>query len=211
MYFLKTYVQRYVRWIAGSWMSANMASFFGFITILLIPYLITISLRIEKFQFLLAIIPIIILFRIIFNALDGLLARERGTASILGEIINEILDVLGDTLCFIGLWLGSGASIFSLLFLITLIWIGEFISVLGKSFPRGRRRQESILGGKSERMLFLGLFCFVLYFDGSFVLYTNIFINILSFFVFLTVLKRTKSILKESDHLAYTSKTEFGK
>jgi phosphatidylglycerophosphate synthase len=34
------------------------------------------------------------------NALDGMLAREYQTGSVAGELCNEALDVIGDTICY---------------------------------------------------------------------------------------------------------------
>lgn len=100
MYFLKPFVQKIVRGMAGNWMTPNQASVLGLISFCLVGYFFYIGSTKQEYQILLMFVPVLIILRIAFNALDGLLAREKNMASAAGEIVNELLEIIGDIVCY---------------------------------------------------------------------------------------------------------------
>lgn len=211
MYFLKPYFQKLIRGIGGSWMTPNQASFFGAICFLCIAIIFYIALVLKTNTFLLIFVPFLIFFRIAFNALDGLLAREQDKASVSGEILNEFLDVIGDIVCYSFLFFLPDVNFLIVILFINLIWLCEFTSVLSKSIPGSYRRQDSILGGKTERMVFLGALSLGFYFNIVHLEYVTHIVGVICFFILMTIILRVRNTLRDADHSAYVSFTKFGK
>jgi CDP-diacylglycerol--glycerol-3-phosphate 3-phosphatidyltransferase len=102
-----------------------------------------------------------LLVRMALNALDGMMARAYKQQSKLGEVLNELGDVVSDTVIFCGLF-GFSFSNKALVFtFIILSVINEFAGVMAK-LVSGTRRYDGPMG-KSDRALLIGLWC-VLYF-----------------------------------------------
>ena len=100
LYLQKGNFQKVVRWLAGSWMSANQATFFGVCFVVLAAVGFYVGLTGENCRWFLLLVPIFLVLRMAMNALDGMLAREYNTGSVAGELCNEGLDIVGDTICY---------------------------------------------------------------------------------------------------------------
>jgi len=211
LYKQKGNFQKIVRWMAGKWMSANCATLFGILFILLTVASFYLSLNKEEFRWLLLLIPFFLIMRMAMNAIDGMLSREYGTATVAGEILNEALDVIGDTVCYGVLLFTKSPPYLSLTLFLVLIWMAEFFGVLGKGFPEGVRRHETILGGKPDRALWMSVLALILFFNPSFTKYIGTYILLVSFFVFLTSVIRVAKILQNAKGKEYKSYTWIGK
>lgn len=112
----------------------------------------------------LLVVPIYLFIRMALNAIDGMMARAYNQQSALGEVLNELGDVLADLAIFYPLLLKFGMDKHPNLLVgfIALMIINEFVGVLGKAMG-GARRYEGPMG-KSDRALFFGLLCLVVYF-----------------------------------------------
>lgn len=198
LYQFKARFQQLAGRFAHAGMTANQASLGGALCILLSLICLTVG------GILLWIHPFVLLARFVFNALDGMLAREQKTASCGGEIFNELSDVVGDSLIF---------SVFYFLFpscqplviaLLLSIWFCEFVAVLGKSLPGGRRRQESIGGGKPERAVWLGLYSLAwAAWPAASESHLPLFLGTLTLLVLLSGLRRIQSALKAAEGQQY--------
>jgi CDP-diacylglycerol--glycerol-3-phosphate 3-phosphatidyltransferase len=95
------------------------------------------------------------------NAIDGMMARAYNQQSPLGEVLNELGDVLADLAIFYPLLLKFGMDKHPhvLVFFIALMIINEFVGILSKAMG-GTRRYDGPMG-KSDRALFFGLLCLV--------------------------------------------------
>lgn len=101
------------------------------------------------------LIPVVLFVRMALNAIDGMLAREHGQASILGMYLNEICDVVSDLALILpfaafpqfGAW---GVVAFAIAAALT-----EFAGVLGIAAGVGRNYAGPF--GKSDRALALGV------------------------------------------------------
>ncbi|TIQ31037.1 MAG: CDP-alcohol phosphatidyltransferase family protein [Mesorhizobium sp.] len=101
------------------------------------------------------LIPVALFVRMALNAIDGMLAREHGQASILGMYLNEICDVVSDLALILpfaafpqfGAW---GVVAFAIAAALT-----EFAGVLGIAAGVGRNYAGPF--GKSDRALALGV------------------------------------------------------
>ncbi|MDX1919490.1 MAG: CDP-alcohol phosphatidyltransferase family protein [Candidatus Caenarcaniphilales bacterium] len=112
------------------------------------------------------LIPVTLFIRMALNALDGMLARETNTQSRLGEVLNEVGDILADILIYSSLIFVFGKP--ELMLLITifkfvfLTMLSEFCGVLAKT-TAGTRANHGPMG-KSDRAFVIGALCFIYYF-----------------------------------------------
>ena len=101
-------------------------------------------------------LPIGLLVRMILNALDGMMAREFGQTSRLGEVLNEVGDVVSDVFIFFSLLNYYPESLYWVVAFIVLSVLNEFAGVMGKVLGRQRRYEGPM--GKSDRALLMGIY-----------------------------------------------------
>ncbi len=211
LYLQKGGFQKMVRWMAGAWMTANHATFLGAVCIVFTAASFWVGLRYEGFRWLLTLTPVFLVLRMAMNALDGMLAREYHTGSVAGELFNEGLDIVGDTICYgVLLFVPSIPSVPLTLFLL-LSWMAEFFGVLGKSFPGGVRRHETFLGGKPDRAVWMGVLALLLFVFPSCIRYVGPYLLVLSWCVFLTSVVRIRKTLEAANGKEYQSYTWIGR
>lgn len=100
------------------------------------------------------ILPPVLFIRMALNAIDGMLAREHHQKSRFGAILNELGDVISDTILyfpFVLLFPGSAIWILLILFLSVLT---EFTGVLAQTIGASRRYDGP--AGKSDRAFLFG-------------------------------------------------------
>jgi CDP-diacylglycerol--glycerol-3-phosphate 3-phosphatidyltransferase len=102
----------------------------------------------------LLLLPVTLFIRMALNALDGMLAREYNQASPLGAVLNELGDVLSDSVMYLPLALLPGVPAVLLVSLVLLAISSEFVGVLGVTLGASRRYDGPL--GKSDRALVLG-------------------------------------------------------
>lgn len=211
LYLQKGNFQKAVRWLAGSWMTANQATFLGIIFIILTSLSLYAGFSSGKLRQVLLVVPVFLFLRLAMNTLDGMLSREYKTATVGGEILNESLDVVGDTICYGVLYFVPGFPRAIVALFILLIWAAEYFGILGKSMPGGSRRHETIGGGKPDRAVWVGLLCIILYFNPQFLSYVKYYLLGVCALVFLTCIIRIKKIIELSKGKEYESYTWIGK
>lgn len=211
LYLQKGNFQKAVRWIGGTWMTANQASCFGVVFVLLTSASYYLGLSFPAWRWLLLLTPVFLVSRMAMNALDGMLAREYKTGSVAGELCNEGLDIVGDTVCYGVLFFVPNHPNLSLTLFLLLTWMAEYFGVLGKSFPGGVRRHETVLGGKPDRAIWMSLLALLLWFFPAFVQYIPQYLLAISVFVLLTSAIRIRKILLVARGQHYESYTWIGK
>ncbi len=112
-----------------------------------------------------------LVLRMALNALDGMMARTFNQQSKLGELLNELGDVFSDTVIFSALFSFSYANNTLVFLFIVLSIINEFAGVLAKLIS-GTRRYDGPMG-KSDRALFVGLWCVFFFIFPSIVVVFN--------------------------------------
>lgn len=100
-----------------------------------------------------------LLVRMALNALDGMMARTYNQQSKLGEVLNELGDIVSDTIIFCGLLAFPFSNQVLVFLFIVLSIINEFSGVLAKVIS-GERRYDGPMG-KSDRALLVGGWCIV--------------------------------------------------
>lgn len=103
---------------------------------------------------LFALVPVWMLLRMAFNAIDGMLAREHGQESALGGYLNEITDVVSDAALYVPFALVAPFSLPWLATIVFLATLTEFAGVLGVVHGNGRSYEGPM--GKSDRALLFG-------------------------------------------------------
>ncbi|KLO02189.1 membrane protein [Morganella morganii] len=144
------------------------------------------------------ILPPVLFIRMALNAIDGMLAREHHQKSRFGAILNELGDVISDTILyfpFVLLFPGSAIWILLILFLSVLT---EFTGVLAQTIGASRRYDGP--AGKSDRaFLFGALGLWAALFPASLdsVLFPVLF-AVFAALLFLTCYHRIRRALQES-------------
>ena len=135
-----------------------------------------------------------LLFRMMLNALDGMMARIYNLQSTTGEILNEVGDIVSDVAIFYPLLLMEKLD-FGLAFgFIILSIINEFSGVLAKSIS-GERRYDGPMG-KSDRASLIGILCLLFYLGFEVGPYLNYVFGVAVFMVVLSTLIRLKNAIK---------------
>ena len=134
-----------------------------------------------------------LLLRMMLNALDGMMARIYNLQSKLGEILNEVGDIISDVAIYLPLILFEFLEIEIAIIFILLSIINEFCGLLAKIIS-GERRYDGPMG-KSDRAFLIGVICIVYYFTNSLDPYMNYIIGGSSILmIFSSYVRLTKSI-----------------
>lgn len=102
-------------------------------------------------------LPVVLFVRMALNAIDGMLAREHDQKTALGAVLNELGDVVSDTVLYLPFAALPGATqpttVLVVLFVITAI-ICEMAGVIGVQIGASRRYDGPM--GKSDRAFVFG-------------------------------------------------------
>ena len=135
-------------------------------------------------------LPIGLLVRMILNALDGMMAREFRQTSRLGEVLNEVGDVVSDVFIFFPLLKYHPESLYWVVAFIVLSVLNEFAGVMGKVLG-GQRRYEGPMG-KSDRALLMGIYGLLAYFSVGIQAYSQVVFAIVIALLLLSTFTRLK-------------------
>ena len=108
------------------------------------------------------IIPFGLFLRMALNALDGMMARQYNMQSQLGEILNEMGDVISDMAIIFPFVILPGINPVIIILFGVLAILNEFAGILSKALGKERRYDGPM--GKSDRALVIGIFCLVFFF-----------------------------------------------
>lgn len=216
LYALKARFQKLATTFAFSGMTANHASLLGWLFVFLSTaclYFGFQKLDIENHSaaWPLAVFPAMVLLRLVFNALDGLIARANNAATPMGEVLNELGDIWGDTICYGSLFFIPWVNGLYLAIFLVCCWFAEFTGLLGRALPGQIRRHESVFGGKSERSLQFCVFALICFFTPTAATYINRFLLVMIVLTFLTGVLRIFKIRKQTQGLSYQSHTLYGR
>jgi CDP-diacylglycerol--glycerol-3-phosphate 3-phosphatidyltransferase len=137
-----------------------------------------------------------LLFRMMLNALDGMMARIYNLQSKVGEILNEVGDIVSDVVIFFPLIVFEGLDVRLAIAFISLSVINEFCGVMAK-IVSGERRYDGPMG-KSDRATLIGVICISAYFAGEIHNYINYIIGVSSLLVVVSSYLRLKNSLNKS-------------
>ncbi len=141
-------------------------------------------------------LPIGLLLRMALNALDGMMARKFNQMSKLGEVLNEVGDVVSDVIIFFPLLKFQSESLHLVIIFILLSVLNEFSGLIGKVIG-GTRRYDGPMG-KSDRALLIGVYGLLQFFGVSFSTYAQYIFGALILLLLLSTLTRLKKGLNEA-------------
>lgn len=104
---------------------------------------------------ILLLVPFVMFVRMALNAIDGMLAKEHNMKTPLGNILNELGDVVSDAVLFIPFALVPGFSAPLIIAIVIVSIISEMTGVLGSVIGASRRYDGPM--GKSDRAFIFGL------------------------------------------------------
>lgn len=105
-------------------------------------------------------LPAVLFVRMALNAVDGMLAREHGQASRLGAVLNELGDVVADSLLYLPLALVPGIDPRWLVAAVVAALWAEMAGIVAVEIGAARRYDGPM--GKSDRAAVFGLLALVL-------------------------------------------------
>lgn len=175
-------------------MTPNMATGFGLFFAMVCGCFLYLGLNFNP-VFLWGVLPSLIL-RMGANALDGMLAREKNMADKKGEVLNEVTDVIGDLICYGSLIISTVTYPGSILFVVFLM-LAEFTGLLSKAVL-GVRSYLGPLGGKSDRVFWIGMGACLAALHPDWLNFANHYLLLASFFVGLTFLNRFVNLFRQA-------------
>jgi CDP-diacylglycerol--glycerol-3-phosphate 3-phosphatidyltransferase len=195
LYAIKPLYQRLFRGLAGDWMTPNMATVLGVLFAIVVAAGFLLGGFAHPAFFL--IVPAGLILRMGANALDGMLAREKGLATPLGAVLNEMTDVGNDVIGYAPLWFLPQVPKGALFLFLLAICGAEFAGVLGQAVT-GQRRYEGPLGGKSDRALWMGLGAFLCALRPGLLAYSGAYLAVIGVLVFATMVNRLRLIVRST-------------
>lgn len=133
--------------------SANQITIGSILLSLIIGLLFWIS---DSNNFLFLSLPIGLFIRMALNALDGMMARMYNQQSKLGEVLNELGDIVSDLFIYFPLVKFEFSNLYLIIAFLCLSLINEFSGLLGKVIS-GQRRYDGPMG-KSDRAFLIGVY-----------------------------------------------------
>lgn len=155
IYQLKPAFQNLLRpsvvWLYQRGATANMVTLLACVVSVMLGLALFV-LPVSRWAF--ALVPLWMVLRMAFNAVDGMLAREHGQKSALGAYLNELTDVLSDAALFLPFALVLPGHPVWLGLVIVLAGLSEFAGALGPTLGASRRYDGPM--GKSDRAFVFG-------------------------------------------------------
>ena len=151
-------------------------------------------LHYQSHAIILLLLPLGLLLRMALNALDGMMARQYNMQSKLGEVLNEMGDVLSDLALIFPLIIVPGIKPWVIVLFGVLSVLNEFAGLLGRALG-GARRYDGPMG-KSDRALLLGLFCIAYYLWPATHIYANWIFGAACLLLLLSTFTRLKKSLQ---------------
>jgi len=142
------------------------------------------------------LVPLWMLLRMAFNAIDGMLAREHGQQSKLGAFLNELTDVVSDAALYAPFALVAPLGAFWVGALIVAAGLSEFAGALGPTVGASRRYDGPM--GKSDRAFAFGALGLYLALGGSLPDFTALLMPLLTALVAWTTVNRVRRALAEA-------------
>jgi len=146
-----------VRQLAKAGITANQVTLAGFVLSSALGGLLWFN---SHSSLVLLLVPAVQVFRMGLNAIDGMLAREFNMKTPLGAILNELTDVLADSILYYPFYkvLPAGNELVAPVIILSII--AEMTGVIGVQIGASRRYDGPF--GKSDRAFLFGLIALLL-------------------------------------------------
>lgn len=140
-------------------------------------------------------LPLTLFLRMALNAIDGIMAKEHGQASVEGALLNELSDVIADAALYLPFALIPGVSPALVVLVVVAGLIAEMTGALGPMVKAPRRYDGPF--GKSDRAVAFGLLAVLLGIGLSPSLWTSVYLGILLALSMMTVINRARRVVGE--------------
>jgi len=147
----------------------------------------------SNFQLLFLIVPIGLLIRMALNALDGMMARTYDQQSKLGEVLNEVGDVISDLFIYFPLLKIFSQDLYLVALFLVLTVLNEFSGLIGKIISQERRYDGPM--GKSDRAFVISIVAILLFFDINIFEYSTWVFIVLNSLIAISTYKRLSNSL----------------
>lgn len=144
---------------------------------------------------ILLIVPVVMFIRMALNAIDGMLAKEHDMKTPLGNILNELGDVVSDTFLFIPFVFFPGFPPALIIAVIILSIISEMTGVLGEVIGASRRYDGPM--GKSDRAFIFSVLAICAAFGVTSGLFYQIIFTIICLLIIMNTFIRIRRALNE--------------
>ncbi len=105
-------------------------------------------------------VPVVLFVRMALNAIDGMLAREHNMKTPKGAVLNELGDVVSDTVLYLPFVFIPGMPMWPVVGVVLLSVMSEMTGVVAVQIGAKRRYDGPM--GKSDRAFVFGLLAFLL-------------------------------------------------
>ncbi|WP_229735883.1 CDP-alcohol phosphatidyltransferase family protein [Kroppenstedtia guangzhouensis] len=183
-----------VRRLAEAGVTANQVTTAAALLSVATGAVIALNPFVSSFLFLL---PPVLFLRMALNAVDGMLAREHGLKSPLGQILNELGDVISDAALYLPFALIPGISPVPVVLITVLAIVSEMAGVLGTVIG-GSRRYDGPMG-KSDRAFVFGLLALILAFGIEAHLWVDVILSVTALLIAVNVVIRVRRGVKEAE------------
>ncbi|MEP0007234.1 MAG: CDP-alcohol phosphatidyltransferase family protein [Balneola sp.] len=147
----------------------------------------------SDFQLLYLIVPFGLLIRMALNALDGMMARTYNQQSKLGEVLNEVGDVISDLFIYFPLLKIFSQDLYLVALFLVLTVLNEFSGLIGKIISQERRYDGPM--GKSDRAFVISIVAILLFFDINIFEYSTWIFIVLNSLIAISTYKRLSNSL----------------
>lgn len=142
------------------------------------------------------LIPVVLFVRMALNAIDGMLAREFNMQSRLGAVMNELGDVISDSVLYLPFAMVPGISPVAVVLIVVLSIVSEMAGVVSIQVG-GDRRYDGPMG-KSDRAFVFGFIGFMLGLGVDARLWLTVMLWVVVALLCMTILNRSWKALKVS-------------
>lgn len=146
-------------------------------------------------SFVLLLIPIVMFVRMVLNAIDGMLAKEHNMKTALGNLLNEVGDVVSDAFLFLPFAFIPGFSAPLIVGIVLFAIISEMTGVLGVVIGASRRYDGPM--GKSDRAFVFGMLALLQAFYLLQASWITVILSLTLLLIIMNIFIRIKRSLKE--------------
>lgn len=141
------------------------------------------------------LVPVVLFVRMALNAIDGMLAREHDMQTPLGGVLNELGDVVSDTVLYLPFAVIPGIPKALLVVVVIVAVFTEMTGVVAVQIGAGRRYDGPM--GKSDRAFVFGTLALLLALGVPAGAWLVVVFGAMSVLLVLTVVNRARRALKE--------------
>lgn len=181
-----------VKWLARRSVTPNQVTISAIILSFITGVLITLF---SSNIYILLLVPVVMFGRMALNAIDGMLAKEHNMKTALGNILNELGDVISDVCLFLPFAFVVGFSEPLIIAIVIFSIISEMTGVLGSVIGASRRYDGPM--GKSDRAFIFGFLALGVVIGFLNQLFITIILSLTLLLIVVNIIIRMKRALEE--------------